>query len=143
MIAEVALAPAGEQFLELYNPTSKAINLGQHWLKGAAGRWELPQNLVLRPRETLVIARNKDAFRARHGVDLHLELNALNLDERSDVLTLESVSGRVDQVAWGGARGGWNLPGRGALCRPDPARDTNTALDWMAGLRLSPGRPGC
>jgi hypothetical protein len=130
-------------FVEISNPTAKTFDLSGWKLTTVLNAWTLPANTTLQPGQTIVIARDSNAFRAKFGTGITpIQLPQLSLNQSSETLRLQQGQTTVDLVAWGGAYLNWTLP-KAPLCRPEAAKDTNTQLDWVQAPTQTPGTPGC
>lgn len=133
-------------FVELVHYGARPIDIGGWTLAARKGEWVLPARTTLRPGVPLVVARNRAQLVQRYGeVANLLELPDLAITQGRDALRLRRRGYTVDAVAWGEELPGWDLPGvaRAPLCRINPGKDTNTALDWKSGDKATPGEPGC
>lgn len=134
--------------MEITHFGRQAVACGGWVLAAKGGQWAIPTGVTLVPGRPVVLAGDLKAYRARYpGAPAPVLLPGLTLHAAQDTLTLKrSAEGAtVDEVAWGGARPGWKLPGaaRGGLCRPNPGKDTNTYLDWAPTDKGTPGTGGC
>lgn len=142
LITEVEAA-AG--FVEIVHVGPQSVDLGGWRLVTPHGSLSLPPRR-LEPGRPLVLARDLTALKGRYGLPQEvLHLPELQVSGARGYVRLVREGRVVDQVAWGGAEPGWALPGprQGALCRPEPGKDTNTYLDWQPAPHGSPGRAGC
>jgi hypothetical protein len=139
LITEVDAA-AG--FVELTHFGPEPADISSWTLATASTAVTLPPRTVLMPGRPLVVVRSASALRSRFGaVDPVLELPGLVLSEAAGELELRHSGRLVDAVAWGAD--GWGLDGRKPMCRLNPAKDTDSPLDWTRGLLATPGDAGC
>ena len=123
-------ADEGDEFIEIFNPTTRAVDLAHYKIGdeetrgGGEGMYRFPAGVTIAPNASLVIARNAAPFRARFGFAPHFELvttgaftdtevtnltkystwanGSLSLSNSGDeVLLLGPADEIVDSVAWG------------------------------------------
>ncbi|HYD54655.1 MAG TPA: lamin tail domain-containing protein, partial [Gemmatimonadaceae bacterium] len=100
---------------------------------GDAG-FTLPRGTVLRPGESLTLARALDR-RRNGGVAARVRLRGITLGNRADWLALRDASGRtVDSVAWLDAARGVEIPGRDRS--PRQTARTSSAPPTPAALEI-------
>lgn len=145
-ISEVMYDPFGtesdEEWVELYNPTAAAVNIGGWKLEDNAGSWTIPAGTSIGAGQYLTIARNGSAFQARTGVPAGLSGLTLSLANGGDLVRLRDAWGHeVDKVAWRSYLHNWSISALEGttLTRTNPARDTNSILDWTSNAAPSPG----
>lgn len=133
------------EYVQLYNAAQTAVALEGWRLRSAGAHWVFPADAAIGPGQALVLTADGRAFELNFGRKADLIGFNLGLKQGGGFLQLEDPDGTiVDAVAWGGGQPGWDLipAADSALCRPDPAQDTNTRLDWRAGRPL-PQAAGC
>lgn len=101
LISEVLYNPSGSsddaEFIELVNPTGRIINLSHYSIGDAVQRTDFedvrrfPENTLLGPQETIVIATSATAFQAEYGFAPDFEI----------LSTDSSVTSLIDDLAWG------------------------------------------
>ncbi len=143
LITEVDAATG---FLEISNFGPKPVDMSGWSLSSSSGDWVLPAKTVVYPGKPLVLARDAAFFKGRYGaVPTLVELTGLTIGPDRDTLKLRRQDRVIDAVAWGEHQPGWKLagPGRTAICRENPGKDTNTYLDWAPSSKGTPGIAGC
>ncbi len=153
-----------EEFIWLYNPTDRAVDVSGWALadNNGNGNWYfMPANMTIDAHGYLQLARNLDGYGNLFDQKLVPDVDDLNLNltNRGDALVLvDKDANIVDQVCWeGGAKAGcpegwkgrvWADAGK-ALMRgtygPDGYEfricDTDTAYDWTSDLYNAPPLP--
>lgn len=124
-----------EEWIELYNGTAAAINLGGYKLLDNAGTYTLP-TVSIPAGGLLVIARNATGFNNLYGFLPDVSGLTLALGNSGDKLTLRNAAGTdVDFVAWENYVTGWGLNAATgqSIFRKDKNVDTDVAADWTVG----------
>ncbi len=78
MITEIMYNPIGSddgEFLELWNNSGRAINIGNWWIQGLGAtnpdgsrtEFSFPPNTTVAPDEVIIVAKNPDVFEIIHG----------------------------------------------------------------------------
>jgi hypothetical protein len=173
LISEVCFDPFGPEpdgeWIEVYNPGSKLLDLSAHKIGDAANREDkegmlhFPPGTILMPGKTLVIANRADVFHAVYGWYPDFEMNDsiqtvttmsryltwagryVELTNSADeVVILDGEDKVVDAVSWGSSSFAFNPP----VARPPegysierypPYQDTDSAQDWRARSNPNPG----
>ncbi|MBI4173301.1 MAG: lamin tail domain-containing protein, partial [Candidatus Aenigmarchaeota archaeon] len=130
-----------EEWLELYNPTAAAIDIGGWQLRDNNGIFTFPTGTLVEADAYLVVARNATGFTVLFGVPPGLAGLSLSLGNSGDVLRLLDGSNEVDMVAWEGHVAGWEVGASTgtSLQRSPAATDTDTAADWLGNAVPGPG----
>jgi len=129
-----------EEFVEIWNPTAKRIDVSRWVLMDQGGHWRLPDHLSIPPGGRMVIARNRDGFRALFNELPEVAGLTLGLNNDGDVMTLYDPWGvQIDLVAWKGAVHGWNLSCKNGQSLHRGPADTDTPKDWYCEAP-DPGR---
>ncbi|HLP59879.1 MAG TPA: lamin tail domain-containing protein, partial [Candidatus Deferrimicrobium sp.] len=136
------------EWLEIYNSTSAAVNIGGWTIKDNVDTFTIPSCTNIGAGGYLVIAEDKTYFNNKYGFDPHIANSTLRLDNDDDYLVLKDKQGNIkDQVAWekGGTRiPGWSsnsLPNAGtgkSIVRTYLTLDTDTYRDWSNNQTPSP-----
>ncbi len=136
---------AVEEWIELYNNSPVAVNIGGWKIKdnnGTGGTYTFPTGTTMAAASYLTIALNSTGFNAlyNYNADIYGAFSALN--NTGDALVLENSSGNIiDAVGWeGGASAGvptgWgsttapSAPIGSTIVRSNVTVDTNTYVDW-------------
>jgi len=129
-----------QEFVEIWNPTGARIDLSRWVLADRGGDWRLPDHLDLGPGARMVIARNRDGFRAEFGTLPEVSGLTLSLDNEGDGLVLYDPWGvRIDEVGWKNGVHGWGLKCRTGESLHRGPLDTDTPWDWHCAAP-DPGR---
>lgn len=134
-----------EEWVELHNPTSAAVDLSAWTLSDNAGTWTVPPGTSIAAGQFLVIARNAQGFSTLHGVNPDLSGLTLSLGNTGDTLSLKDGSGtEVDMVAWEGYAAGWSIAAATgeSIHRCPDGTDTDASADWAVKVTETPGA-GC
>jgi len=129
-----------QEFVEVWNPTGSRIDLSRWVLADRGGDWRLPDHLDLAPGARMVIARNRDGFRAEFGTLPEVSGMTLSLDNEGDGLVLYDPWGvRIDEVGWKNGIHGWGLKCKTGDSLHRGPLDTDTPWDWYCAAP-DPGR---
>jgi hypothetical protein len=140
------------EWLELYNPTGSAMNIGGWTISDNNENYSIPNGTSIAAYGFLIISKGSSAFSTRYGFYPGLSNFFLDLSNSGDFLILKNSSGTViDQVAW--KSGGLSIPGWGSSSSPyaDESRsimrsnlnqDTDTYLDWLSNRIPDPQSGG-
>ncbi len=147
LISEVLYDPAasepGAEWVELYNPTSNAVDLTGWTIRDNTSTDPLPAPTI-GPGQYLVIASNEGDFRGANpgftGALVSLDGPIGNgLSNSGDVLSLvDGGGGTIDAVSYGSDSSAFNPPcpdvneGQ-SLARQPPDADSDSAGDWVTG----------
>ena len=142
VIDEIQHSPAGgdaAEFVEVYNPSTQAIDLSGWTFSGAMSLTVQPGTVIL-PRSAMTFVSNDPGFRAAYGSTVFVGDNYSGALPATAGLTLSRPDGSVaDQVAYGGA--GWPVPTSGqSLEVVDLAADNDDGANWA--LSTGSGTPG-
>ena len=132
---------AVEEWVEIYNPTSAAIDLTGWKLKDGSGSFAFPAATQVAPGKHLIVARNGTGFTAWFGFAPHVAGMSLALGNSGDSLRLvDAAAHEVDFVAWEATATGWPVSATtgGAIRRGMLDADTNSVADWTVS---TPARP--
>ncbi len=120
-----------EEFVEIWNPTNWRIDLSRWVLADQGGRWDLPDHVALPPGGRLIIARNRDGFRALFGTLPDISGLPLSLNNDGDSMVLYDPWGvQIDAMAWDNGLHGWNIKCKAGESLHRGATDTDTPGDW-------------
>jgi hypothetical protein len=129
-----------EEFVELWNPTNRRIDVSRWVIVDQGGEWTLPDHLDIPAGERLVVSRDRDGFRAAFKELPDVSGLTLSLNNDGDHLELYDPWGvRIDSVAWEGGAHGWNLKCKNGQSLHRNMFDTDTPKDWHCG-EPDPGR---
>ncbi len=145
---------ADEEWIELYNSSSSAADLGNWTIvdnNGTGFTYTFPAGTTIQPGTYLTVAMTQGGFTALYGYEADLYGALPYLNNGGDTLILKDGDGtEVDAVAWeGGASAGtpdgwgstsdpWASTGN-TIVRSDPTVDTDTYSDW--GYAADGGNP--
>ena len=141
------------EWVEIFNPTSAAVNLIGWKLRDNTSDDALPQ-FVLAPGGYLIVAATTSGFTTNNpgfmGQLVSLEGSIGNgLGNTADRVLLIAPDGTttVDAMSYGGDVGGFNpscpnAPVGGSLARVPSTQDTDNAADWAVQASPSPGGAG-
>ena len=120
------------EFVELYNTSTVAINVGGWKLSTLTRTRTIPAGTTVPPGGYLTIARDAAGFTALYGSSPDLERAAPALANGPDSLVLRNAANAlVDEVRWESA--GWSItaPSGSSLYRTNPGGvDTDSVSDW-------------
>ena len=143
-----AVYDADGEWIELYNPGSAAVDIGDWRILDNARTFTIPSGTVIGAQSYLVIANNQSEFSQKYGCLPSVSGLTLGLNNDGDYLTLKNSSGTViDRVAWedGGSNiSGWgssSLPYAGegkGIVRSNVNQDTDTYVDWLNNQNPNP-----
>ncbi len=129
------------EWIELYNPTGAAIDMGGWTLSDNHDTFTFPANgVTIAPGEYFLIVNDTVSFNTEHpGIVPDLEMDpggngALKLSNSGDQLILaDDGANSVDYVAWENYVAGWSATGNAgeSICRGD-VTDTDTTNDWVS-----------
>jgi hypothetical protein len=173
LISEVMYDPIGREpdgeWIELYNSGRISVDLsdkkiGDAWFKGdREGMMRFPKGTIIESKQVLVIANRGDIFLDNYGRLPDLEMvntlpdldvmimylpwanRMINLANSGDeVLILNEVDERIDEVSWGTSHLAFSPP---AIKAPEGCSierypyyvDTDSAKDWRVQCNPSPG----
>jgi len=140
------------EWLELYNPTGTAINIGGWTINDNNENYRIPNGTSIAAYGFLIISKGSSAFSSRYGFYPDLSNFFLDLRNSGDFLILKNSSGTViDQVAW--KSGGSFITGWGSssspyadegksIMRSNLNQDTDTYLDWLSNRIPNPQSGG-
>ena len=96
-----------EEWIELYNPSSESVDIGGYTIRDNVEKWYSLPDTVIRPRGTLVWARDRDGFYDLYSFYPDFGDLKLSLRNEGDYLILRDPTGvQIDTVAWeGGYKG--------------------------------------
>jgi hypothetical protein len=142
VIDEIQHSPAGgdtAEFVELYNPSSTAIDLSSWTITGGINLTIQPGTVIL-PQSAMTFVSNDPAFRAAYGSTVFVGDRYTGNLAPSASLTLTRPDGTpADTLTYGGA--GWPVPTAGqSLELTDLAGDNNNGANWA--LSTGAGTPG-
>lgn len=142
VIDEIQHAPASgdaASFIELYNPSTTAIDLSG-WTIGGSASVAIQPGTVILPQSTMTFVSNDPAFRAAYGSTVFVGDRYTGALPDTGTLTLSRPDGSLaDSVAYGGA--GWPTPTAGqSLELTNAAADNNDGANWA--LSAGAGSPG-
>jgi hypothetical protein len=124
-----------EEFVEIWNPTNWRIDLSRWVLADQGGRWDLPDHVTLPPGGRLVVARNRDGFRALFGKLPEISGLTLSLNNDGDSMVLYDPWGvQIDAMAWDSGLHGWDLKCKSGESLHRGAADTDTPGDWYCAV---------
>ncbi len=125
---------AVEEYVELYNNGTEAVDLSGWRLSDNTGTFIVPDGTILKSKDYLIIARNADGFYKLFGFYPDLSGLKLSLSNSGDELTLRDNNlVEKDFVAWENYVNGWNIaaPTGKSIQRIPVSVDTNTVNDWI------------
>ncbi len=142
VIDEIQHSPTGgdaAEFLEIYNPSSVAIDLSGWTISGAVSLTVQPGTVIL-PGATMTFVSNDPAFRAAYSQTVFVGDRYSGNLAATGTLTLNRPDGSTaDEVTYGGA--GWPVPTSGqSLELQNLAADNNDGANWA--LSTGSGTPG-
>ena len=150
LVSEVLYDPPGtesnEEWVELYNPTSRPVDLSGWTLTDSTGTVQtatVDRGRVLPAHGTFVWARSGSTFQTLYGFAADQSSLNLSLANTGESVTLKDRSGAVvDYVGFELA--GWPVAGTNTSIQRRSAEDTDTAADWEAAPEMgaAPGNPG-
>ncbi|UCH95140.1 MAG: lamin tail domain-containing protein [Candidatus Aminicenantes bacterium] len=132
---------ADGEWIELYNPTFSAVDIGGWTIEDNYKSYTIPSGTTIGIQSYLVIANDQAEFYSKYGCDPDISGLTLGLNNDGDYLTLKNNSGTVlDRVAW--ESGGSNISGWGSSSQPyadegksitraNVNQDTDTYADWL------------
>jgi beta-lactamase superfamily II metal-dependent hydrolase len=145
VIAQVGYDTPGtdeiEEFVDLFNPTSVAVAVGDWTLSDNLGSWPIPAGTTIQAGAYLSIARNGAGFEALYGLQPDVAGLTLALGNTGDVLVLSDAGGlEQDHVAWEDFEPGWSIAAAigDSIERIDPGVDSDGPADWQATSPASP-----
>jgi hypothetical protein len=121
-----------EEFIELWNPTNRRVDVSRWTMEDNGGSWRLPDHLTIPPRHRIVVARDRDGIREAFGRLPQVHGMPLSLNNDGDAISLMDPYGvLIDLVAWENGIHGWKREcGTGeSLQRAGPV-DTDGPGDW-------------
>ncbi|MFZ5825542.1 MAG: lamin tail domain-containing protein [Bacillota bacterium] len=133
---------SAEEWLELYNPTSAAVDLSGWALQDNAATWAFPTGTTIGAGQALTVARDSAGFSALYGFAPHLSGMTLSMANSADhVLLVDPRGNAISKVAWGGAKPNWSMTTaqNTTLERCPVTTDRFTVLDWRTGAAATPG----
>ena len=130
-----------EEFIELQNPTSSAVDVSLWRLTGGV-ELAIPPGQVISPGGFLVLAQDPAMILSRYGV-LELVLWTSNLSSDGETITLLDANGqKINEVSYSpefpwpiGADGGGN-----SMALANPGLDNTLGSSWRTEILPSPGR---
>jgi hypothetical protein len=129
-----------EEYIEIWNPTGRRIDMSRWVIEDNGGRWRLPDHLSLAPGVRLVIARDRDGFRGSFGDLPDVSGLPLSLNNDGDVIRLVDPYGvEIDMVSWEGHIHGWDVGCESGQALHRLGDDTDSPADWYCG-EPGPGR---
>lgn len=135
LISEVAYdgigTEADSEFVELYNPTSSAIDLTGWTINDNVGSFSLSGTIAA--GSFFVIGDNQAGFEATYGVSADQYGSTLALSNTGDQVILKDASGtEIDFVAWEGYVAGWTLAANtGDSLHRTSLTDSDTQNDFV------------
>lgn len=175
-LSEVLYDPLGDtdtgrEWVEIYNPGSKPINLScaklgdEETSGGGEAMLVFPDNRAIKPGEAIVVASRATLFHDFYGFnpdyeiietdlavpnmlrDNHWGSGSFNLSNTGDdVLILDWLDRSVDAVSWGSSTFAFDpavaaVAEGHSIARAPAGRDTNTAGDWLDQSAPDPAKP--
>lgn len=142
VIDEIQHSPtAGDtaEFVELYNPHTRAIDLSGWSIVNGVSLTIQPGTVIL-PHATMTFVSNDPAFRAAYSPTVFVgDRYTGNLPARATLTLTRPDGSTADSVAYGGD--GWPVPTSGqSLELSDPAADNSNGANWS--LSTGSGTPG-
>jgi hypothetical protein len=143
-----AVYDADGEWIELYNPGSAAVDIGDWRIVDNKRTFTIPIGTFIGAGNYLIIANNQSEFSQKYGCLPGVYGLTLGLNNDGDYLTLKNSSGTViDRVAW--ENGGSNISGWGSLSLPyadkgksiarsNVNQDTDTYIDWLNNQTPNP-----
>jgi len=134
---------SSEEWIELFNPTSQAIDLSGWTISDNAGTFIIPTGTIIAAGSFLVIARDSQGFFALYGFNPDISGLSLSLSNTGDKLTLKDASGlEMDFVSWENYVTGWDITAStgSTIERSPPSVDTDLVVDWI--VTTANGNPG-
>lgn len=144
MLYDAPAPEAGNEWVELHNPTSSGINLAGYRLFDNTANFTLPSE-VIPAGGTLVIARSAANFSNLYGFLPDISGMTLSLGNNGDVLRLKNGSQEIDMVAWGNFVISWNITANNnqSIERFPINKDTDTVADWRVSVPVPNVRGTC
>ena len=137
--ADQPFAESTEEWIELYNRGSEAVDLGGWRLRDAID-YDIPAEVILQPNEFLVIAKDADAVKEKYGIENVIGNYDGVLSNNNDRIRLSDANKNpVDNVHYF-ERGHWPEAADGggsSLELQDPAADNSKAETWQASESAS------
>jgi hypothetical protein len=142
VIDEIQHSPtAGDtaEFVELYNPHTRAVDLSGWRIANGIDLTIQPGTVIL-PRSTMTFVSNDPGFRAAYGRTVFVgDRYAGNLAASANLTLTRPDGTTADSVTYGGA--GWPVPTSGqSLELADLAADNSNGANWR--LSAGAGSPG-
>lgn len=137
------------EWVEIYNGTSAAVQLSGWSIQDGAGTSYLPSAILSPGRYMVVSATSTTRTLWNIPSDAFVAVNSAignGLSNAGDKVLLKNASGGVvDAVSWGTDKSVFNpsmlsVPYGYAMWRPSVTRDTDSANDWFATASTTPGR---
>jgi len=120
-----------EEYIEIWNPTGRRIDMSRWVLNDNGGRWRLPEHLSVPPGARVVIARDRDGFRGSFGSLPDVSGLPLSLNNDGDVIRLSDPYGvEIDSVSWENHVHGWDLVCETGEALHRDGDDTDSPGDW-------------
>jgi serine protease AprX len=132
---------ADEEWIELFNPTGSAIDVGGFRLADNGGTYTLPPNTIVPAGQHFSIARTAAGFMALFDRAPGLGGMTLSLGNTADELRLLDPNGaEVDRVMWENPTAGWPIAANtgSSIRRIDATVDTDTVADWEVATPAAP-----
>jgi hypothetical protein len=138
------------EWLELYNPTNSALNIGGWSISDNNHTYTIPNGTTIGAFGFLVISAGSSEFISRYGCTPCLSNFSLQLNNSGDYLILKNSSGAViDQVAWESGGSSGQIPGWGSSSSPyanegksikrsNLNQDSDTYSDWLSNQSPDP-----
>jgi len=137
-----AVVPSSE-FVEIHNRGDTSVDVSG-WLLSGGVRFVFPAQTSIGPRARIVVARDGESLRDRHGIDSVVGDYDGRLDDDADRFDLRNEQGLlIDRVAYDDDEP-WDrrADGRGpSLERMQPLEDGTQPLFWRASRTIG-GTPG-
>jgi hypothetical protein len=126
-----------EEWIELYNPLQRAINLTGWAISDNSGSWYFPESSIS-GESYFIVARDETGFKSLYAnCDPDISSFTRGLNNDGDQLTLKDANGKeIDFVAWeGGANGAytnWTLQTNDTQSiKRTNMEDTDSPSDWV------------
>lgn len=117
-----------EEFVELYNTSCDAVDLGNYSINDNSSTYNLSGTLA--GGSYFTIARNASGFSNLFGQSADMTSMTLALGNSGDWVSLKQNGTEVDLVAWENKISGWNIYATNVSIARNSTTDTDSVSDW-------------